>query len=141
VVDSAVISARIAAVTDATARVRAILPATADAFVGDRNAREIVILNLFVAIQGCLDLATHWLADAGWEMPGRYADVFAALAHHSVIPHDLATRLVEAAGFRNLVAHQYAVIDARRVYAIATSDLDDLDAFCAILARRVSDGV
>jgi hypothetical protein len=31
--------------------------------------REVVILNLFVALQECLSLAAHWLADAGLDVP------------------------------------------------------------------------
>ena len=135
-VDSALLAAKIAAVRDATARVRAVLPGSADAFAADRTAREVVTLNLFVAIQGCLDLAAHWLADAGWDLPGTYGDVFAALAEHAVIPRGLASRLAAAAAFRNLVAHQYGILDWRRVYALATSDLGDLDTFCATLAGR-----
>ena len=139
VVDSALLAAKIAAVRDATARVRAVLPASVEAFIADRTAREVVTLNIFVAIQACLDLAAHWLADAGWDMPGAYADVFTALARHAVIPHELATRLAADAAFRNLVAHQYGVLDWRRVYARATSDLGDFDTFCATLADRVRD--
>lgn len=138
-VDSALLAAKIAAVRDATARVRAVLPTSAEAFTADRTAREVVTLNAFVAIQACLDLAAHWLADAGWEMPGTYAEVFAALARHGVIPDELATRLTAAAAFRNLVAHQYGVLDWRRVYALAASDLGDLDAFCTTLADRARD--
>ena len=63
-VDRALLAAKIAAVRDATARVRDVLPASAAAFVADRTTREVVVLNLFVAIQDCLDLATHWLAAA-----------------------------------------------------------------------------
>ncbi len=137
VVDSALLAAKVAAVRDATARVRTVLPASVEAFVADRTTREVVTLNIFVAIQACLDLAAHWLADAGWDMPGAYADVFTALARHGTIPHDLATRLAAAAAFRNLVAHQYGVLDWRRVYALASSDLGDLDTFCATLAERV----
>jgi uncharacterized protein YutE (UPF0331/DUF86 family) len=72
-------------------------------------------------------------------MPGTYADVFTALARHGVVPRDLATRLAAAAAFRNLVAHQYGVLDWRRVYALATSNLGDLDTFCAALAGRAGD--
>ncbi len=136
-VDRALVAAKIAAVRDATARVRAVLPASLEAFVTDRTAREVVTLNIFVAIQDCLDLAAHWLADAGWDMPGTYADVFTALAGHDIVPHELAARLGAAAAFRNLVAHQYGILDWRRVHALATSDLADLEAFCAILADRV----
>ncbi len=139
VVDKALVAAKVAAVRDATARVRAVLPASMEAFVTDRTAREVVTLNIFVAIQACLDLAAHWLADAGWEMPGAYADVFTVLARQAVIPDELAARLAAAAAFRNLVAHQYGVLDWRRVYALAASDLGDLDAFCAALADRVHD--
>ena len=112
-VDKALLSAKIAVVRDATMRVRAVLPRSADAFGADRTIREVVILNLFVAIQACLDLASHWLADAGWEMPRTYADVFAALAEHDVIPR-------------------------RRAYAMASADLGELDAFCATIAKHAS---
>jgi uncharacterized protein YutE (UPF0331/DUF86 family) len=138
VVDSALVAAKIGAVADATARIRSVLPATVDAFVSDRTVREVVTLNLFVGIQACLDLATHWVADAGWEMPGTYADAFGALVEHGVIPRELGARLAVAAAFRNLIAHQYGVLDVRRVHALATSDLEDLDTFCAILARHRS---
>lgn len=137
-VDSALLAVKIAAVRDATARVRAVLPNSADAFAADRTAREVVTLNLFVAIQACLDLAAHWLADAGWEMPGTYADVFAALARRDLIPRELGARLAAAAAFRNLVAHQYGALDWRRVHTLASSDLDDLEVFCATLAGRVT---
>lgn len=135
-VDSALVAAKIAAVRDATARVRSVLPGSLDEFAADRTAREVVTLNLLVAIQACLDLATHWLADAGWEVPATYGDVFTALARHDVIPPELAAPLAAAAAFRNLVAHQYGALDWRRVYALASSDLGDLDTFCATLAGR-----
>jgi uncharacterized protein YutE (UPF0331/DUF86 family) len=137
VVDSALVAAKIAIVRDATARMRSVLPASLDEFVEDRTAREVVTLNLFVAIQACLDLATHWLADAGWNVPSTYADVFSSLREHGVISSDLADRLSSASGFRNLVAHQYGALDWPRVYAIASSDIDDLEAFCEALARKV----
>jgi uncharacterized protein YutE (UPF0331/DUF86 family) len=138
VVDSALVATKIAAVRDATARVRTILPASVDVFAADRTAREVVTLNLFIAIQGCLDLAAHWLADAGWNVPGTYADVFGALAEHDVIPRELSVRLASAAAFRNLVAHQYGALDWRRVHALASADLADLEAFCSTLARRAA---
>ena len=138
VVDRAVLAAKIATVRDAVARVRAVLPPNASAFEEDRTAREVVILNLFVALQACLDLAAHWLADEGWDVPQRYPDLFVALAEHRVVPRDLATRLAAASGLRNLVAHQYGVLDWARVHAIASSDLEDLERFCATLAANTA---
>jgi uncharacterized protein YutE (UPF0331/DUF86 family) len=98
----------------------------------------VVLLNLFVAIQAGLDLAAHWLADDGWSVPQRYGEIFLALADHGVIGRPLALRLVAAAGFRNLVAHQYGALEWARVYATASSpELYDLEAFCAALAAKV----
>jgi uncharacterized protein YutE (UPF0331/DUF86 family) len=136
-VDSALVAAKIAVVRDAAARIRMVLPASANAFAADRTIREVATLNLFVAIQACLDLAAHWLADAGWEVPGTYAAIFDALARHAVIPHELAARLAGAAAFRNLVAQQYGALDWGRVHALASSGLADLERFCAALAEQV----
>jgi len=120
------------------ARIRDVLPPSLEAFEADRTAREVVILNLFVSIQACLDLATHWLADAGWEVPQRYGEIFRALADHGVIDRPLSLRLVAATGLRNLVAHQYGAVDWSRIHNTATSpDLDDLEAFCAALAAKL----
>jgi uncharacterized protein YutE (UPF0331/DUF86 family) len=138
-VDEAVLASKIAAVTDAVRRIREVLPAAVGDFRNDRTVREVVTLNLFVALQECLALAAHWLSDARWTVPASYSDVFAALADHGVIERDLATRLVAAAGLRNLIAHQYGAIDYARIYAIATTDVDDLLAFCRVLAKRVHD--
>jgi uncharacterized protein YutE (UPF0331/DUF86 family) len=136
VVDSVLVAAKVVTVQDAIARVRDVLPKSVDSFIADRTAREVVTLNVFVAIQACLDLAAHWLSDAGRNVPATYADIFNALADQHVIPRDLATRLGTAAAFRNLVAHQYGVLDWQRVYALAHANLGDLETFCAMLADR-----
>lgn len=131
-------AAKIAAIRDACTRVREVLPSSADELAGDRTAREVVALNLFVAVQECLALATHWLADEGLDVPPTYGDVFRRLADRAVLPGELADRLAAASGFRNLIAHQYAVLDWSRVHAIASERLDDLLGFCDEIARRAS---
>lgn len=118
------------------ARIPAVLPASSDALGADRTSREVVVLNLFVALQDCMSLAVHWLADQGLDVPQTYGDVFRRLGEHAVISSDLAGRLAAASGFRNLVAHQYGVLDWARVHGIASDRLDDLLDFCDELARR-----
>ena len=138
VVDRPLLAKQVATVRDAVARIRAMLPPSREAFEADRTAREVVVLNLFVTIQACLDLAAHWLADEGWDVPQRYGEIFLALADHGVIPRPLALRLVAAAGLRNLVAHQYGALEWARLYATASSsELDHLEAFCTALASKV----
>jgi uncharacterized protein YutE (UPF0331/DUF86 family) len=135
-VDNALHASKIAAIRDAVARVRAVLPADLAGFLSDRTAREVVVLNLFVALQECISLASHWLADAGLDVPQTYADVFRTLGERAVVSTELAGRLAAASGFRNLVAHRYGALDWTRVHAIASEQGDDLLAFCDELARR-----
>ena len=138
-VDKTVLATKVAAVHDAVARVRDVLPASAGEFLADRTAREVVTLNVFVAVQESIALATHWLADAGWAVPQTHADVFAALAAHGIIDTPLAERLRAAAGLRNLIAHQDGVIDFERIFAIASREVDDLVAFCQQLSQRAAE--
>jgi uncharacterized protein YutE (UPF0331/DUF86 family) len=139
VVDRAVVAAKVAAIRDAVDRIRRVLPSAASAFEADRTAREVVILNLFVALQETVSLATHWLADAGLDTPGTYREIFLALAERGKIPRDLAERLAAAAGFRNLVAHQYGILDPARVHAIAAKELGDLLDFGVLVSRAAGD--
>lgn len=129
-VDKALLAGKVAAIRDAVARIRSVLPATADAFASDRTAREVVTFNLFLALQDAIALAAHWLADEGRTVPASYGEIFAALGAAGVIDDRLAGRLRAAAGLRNLVAHQYGVLDVNRVFQIARDDLDDLLTFC-----------
>lgn len=139
-VDKALLAKGIADIRDAVKRIRDVLPENSEKFARDRTIREIVVLNLFVALQQCLSLAAHWLADGGRDVPGGYRQVFLALGDRSVLGEDLAGRLATAAGLRNLIAHRYGVLDWERVYTIASSQLDDLLEFCEQLARRADDG-
>lgn len=137
-VDRGILAGKTAAVEDAVRQIREVLPANADALRGDRLVRESVILNLFVAIQECVSLASHALSDGGWSVPSTYAAVFLSLADHGILSSDLARRLGSAAGFRNLIAHRYGDIDTERLYAIASTGPDDLLAFCAELAKHIT---
>jgi uncharacterized protein YutE (UPF0331/DUF86 family) len=78
------------------------------------------------------------LADAGLDVPGSYREIFLALAERAKVPRDLAQRLASAAGFRNLVAHQYGILDPARVHAIASTELGDLLDFCELLSREAA---
>ena len=139
-IDRTILARRVAAVRDAADRIREVLPAQREAFVADRAAREIVTLNLFVALQECLTLATHWLADAGWEVPATYADVFRAFAERGVLDQDLAARMVAAAGLRNLIAHRYGAHDWDRIHDVASNHVEDLLRLCDTLADAAVNG-
>ena len=138
-IDRTILARRIAAVRDAVARIREILPDHAEELATERTIREVVVLNLFVAIQECLSVATHWLADEGWDVPETYGAAFRALAEHHAIDSELATRMSAAAGLRNLIAHRYGALDWARVHEVAANDVDALLEFCDAIARAAGE--
>ena len=83
------LASKLAAVRDAVARIADVLPGTSEEFRSDRTIREVVTLNLFLALQDCIGLATHWLADAGWEVPQSYGEVFRVLGERGVLDQEL----------------------------------------------------
>lgn len=84
-------------------------------FLSDVKSRDLASFYLFLTIQECIDLAAHWVADAGWGTPDDAASLFDVLADREVIDHDLATSLRGTVGLRNRIAHGYASVDHSRV--------------------------
>lgn len=138
-IDRPVVARGIAAVHDAAARIRETLPAEPDDFAADRTRREVVVLNLFVAMQECLSLASHWLADEGRRVPATYGEVFRALAEHDVIDPGLASRMAAAVGLRNPIAHRYGDLDWIRLHEIGSYHVSDLFEFCESLQWSMPD--
>ena len=55
----------------------------------------------------------------------------------NILEHQVARRLTQAVGFRNVVAHAYDKLDMDRVYRDAREGPADLRAFLAALKERI----
>lgn len=130
-----VFARKIAAIRARTARVRELLPPTAEQFLAQRTEAEALILNLFLALQECSDLALHLVAELGLGVPGEPRAAFEVLARDHVLPAVLANALSAAVGLRNRIAHEYGGLDLQKVYEAARDDLGDLDAYADALAK------
>ena len=107
-----------------------------DAFVAAVGDRDLAIFYLFLAIQECIDLAAHWVADAAWGPPDDAGSTFDVLADRGVLDRGLADAMREASGLRNRIAHGYAMLDYRRVQAEARQGIPALRTFLANVARE-----
>jgi uncharacterized protein YutE (UPF0331/DUF86 family) len=135
-VDRPVLADRAAAVERHLARVAARLPAQPEELRSGSDAADVVVFNLWHAVQLVIDLAVAACVRAGVGSPPTYADAFRLLADAELIDGELADRLVRAAGFRNLVVHAYADLHLSLVHEVATSGPADLRAFLAALRRH-----
>jgi len=97
---------------------------------------EMIHLNLFAAVQACLELASHVVSSEGYGVPGTLAESFTLLEKQGVIDAKLAERLRKMAGFRNIFVHRYAEIDRGMIDKIVKNNLGDLRRFAAVIADR-----
>jgi uncharacterized protein YutE (UPF0331/DUF86 family) len=102
----------------------------------DRDTQAIVERRFQTGIQACIDIAGHILASEGYREPSDYGDLFRVLEEEAVISTETADRMVEMAGFRNVLTHEYAEIDHDRVY----HHLQNLERFRQFV-REVSDSL
>jgi len=104
------------------------------AYLADPDERLRSERALQLAIQVCLDVGAHLVAGLGLAPPDEYRETFLRLGEAGVLGVDLARRLADAAGLRNLLVHGYADLDDAAVFA-ALGGLDDLRAFAAAALR------
>ena len=101
------------------------------------DASDTVILHLWQAVQSVIDLAGSACLHFRLGTPQNYGEAFQRLADAGFLEPELAQRLTQAVGFRNVVAHAYDKLDMDRVYRAARGGPADLRAFLAALAERL----
>lgn len=98
----------------------------------DRRADPLwlrgVKYTFITAIEACVDVAQHVCADQGWGPPRSNADAFTLLGRHGVLESNLADQMRRAAGFRNVLVHEYVGVDDQIVLQ-RLKDPSDLDQF------------
>jgi uncharacterized protein YutE (UPF0331/DUF86 family) len=105
-----------------------------EAFLAAAESRDLATFYLFLAMQEIIDLAAHWVADAGWEAPDDAGGAFDVLAARGVIPPAMADRMREMVGLRNRIVHGYTTVTHERLYEEVKDGLPEIRAFLARVA-------
>ena len=135
--DRALFSEKSAAIERHLRRVEERLPPDLADFGPATDASDAVILHLWQAVQGIIDIAVSLCVEWGYGSPTSYADAFRSLAEAKAIDPALAERLQRAAGFRNLVAHAYTRLDMASVHQAARHGPQDLRAFLVQMKNQL----
>jgi uncharacterized protein YutE (UPF0331/DUF86 family) len=107
--------------------------AVAERIDSDVKERRFIEHTLQLAIQACLDAASHVVSDDRLGEPNTNQELFRLLARAGRINQDIARSLAAAAGFRNILVHGYAEVDSRVTRDVLEHHLDELLAFAAAL--------
>lgn len=106
------------------------------AFSADLDRQESILFNLQMAIQNCIDIAAHIVSDEGLGIPGSTNEIFYLLEESGYLSTELTEAMVKAAGFRNLLVHEYARLELKYVHEIAHRHVTDLQRFItSVLAK------
>jgi uncharacterized protein YutE (UPF0331/DUF86 family) len=106
-----------------------------EAYDGDLRLRLATQRGLQLAIQVCIDIGVHLVAELELPMPPDYRGVFSALEAKG-LDAGLAARLGSAAGLRNVLVHDYLDLDENVIWG-SLSHLDDLRGFAAFAAQQL----
>jgi uncharacterized protein YutE (UPF0331/DUF86 family) len=80
---------------------------TFDAYQANREERDVVEREFETTIEACIDIGRMVLKANGDELPSTNAGIFRELGTRGILDSDTAPRMAQAAGFRNILSHQY----------------------------------
>ncbi len=103
----------------------------------DVREERFVQHTLQLAIQAALDVGSHLVSDGRLGEPETGRDVFRLLARGGILGSELALRLEQMAGFRNVVVHLYQDVDLGIVRDVVENHLGDLLDFAAAIRKRI----
>lgn len=95
-------------------------------FSQDQDAKDIVVLNLFAAIQYLIDIMTHMIADDEMGEIAFISDCADILYRNGIIDKEYREKIKDIVGFRNIIAHQYGTIQYKIVYDVMQNGIKDI---------------
>jgi len=99
------------------------------AYRQDWRTQRIVERTLHLAIETCMDVADHIVADRRMRVPETGPESFEILAEAGLLPRDLGESLASMVGFRNILVHDYTRLDPAIVMRVLRTDLDEVSRF------------
>lgn len=91
-----------------------------------QRAVERTFMNL---IQACIDLARHIRSTEDFSPSGTSKKEIEALGNADILSEETQERMVEAVGFRNVLAHRYGHVDHDVVYDVLHDELHWFERF------------
>ena len=98
----------------------------------DFNIQDVFVLNLQRAVQQCIDLAAHIVADEQLGSPKTMKDNFIVLKNKKYLDKKLCQSLCSMVGFRNIAVHAYRDLELEILQSVLVNHLSDLSDFVEI---------
>ncbi len=133
--DRRLIAEKLESLRSCVHRIEAKCPESSQVLQTDLDLQDIIALNITRAVQLCVDIASHIVAESEQRVPDTMSGVFDVLAENGVIPAELAVSMKNAVGFRNIAVHNYQTIDWTIVYGICKERFKDFQSFARLITE------
>jgi len=108
---------------------RAMKDTSLESFMSDFKARGAAERYLQLAIESVIDIGNEIISSLQLRRPERYREIPDILAEAKIIPSELAERIAQMIGFRNLLVHNYAVINKALEHEFLQTRLSDFESY------------
>jgi len=92
---------------------------------------------LYLVVQATIDTAEAMIAYRKLRKPATLREEFEVLSEAEIISSELATKLMNMVGFRNVIAHDYTKLDYGVVHDVLHERLGDIDEFLKIVGKAI----
>jgi len=137
--DEEVVVAKLRSINQYTDDLKQMRGLTEDEYLDDMVTRRAVERTFVTLIQACIDLARHIRTAENLQSGNSSKAEIEAIERAGIITTETSEVIVEAVGFRNVLAHQYDDVDHRIVYDVLHDDLHWFERFQQEVAQWLRD--
>jgi|UniRef100_A0A7C3YST7 uncharacterized protein YutE (UPF0331/DUF86 family) len=138
--DKKVIEARLRRLDRSVTKLKKFARMSRADYLANEDYQELVERNFQVAIQTCIDIANHIIAQENLPVPDEEENIFLILSKNNIIPKELGERIKGMVGFRNILVHEYLSIDHTLVYDLLQNRLSDFSDFAKVIVAYLEKG-
>ncbi len=118
------IDEKIVEITKFVEQLRSMVPSNLEEYKSNLEKRAACERYFEKIIEAVVDLAFLFIKFKKFKIPEDDADAFNILLNNKIINDNLSTRLKDAKGMRNIIAHEYGKIDDEIVFEAITKELE-----------------
>lgn len=132
--DRKVVAEKLESLRRCVERIEEKRPSSLEIMLNDIDTQDIIVLNLTRAIQLCVDIGAHIIANSKETPPATMGETFDKLLTMDMIDDETASNMKKAIGFRNIAIHGYSDIDFTIVYSIINENLRHFQDFAKTIS-------
>ncbi len=107
-----------------------------DQYIENMEAQQQVERLLERIVDRLIDLNYHIVKEISQQIPRDYHDSFIRLGKEQIVPQELAKKMAQSAGMRNILAHEYDEVDPKQIYLAISPVLTDVPQYLKCIIHK-----